>query len=107
MVLNQWNAAGGSDYDTVEIFVGGMQDDRYGSIQYYDCFGTPIYGDLEVILGSVVICSRQTKGGIGPYIEGNATLVDRCLNTVGSGNNAQTNGVYVYKVTGECSLGVQ
>lgn len=105
MVLNQLNAICGSSYDTVKIEAHGF-DDKYGYIKYYDCFGNQISGSLEVILGSVVFASRASKGGIAPDITGNATLVTSCEYDIGSGNNRQTNGIYVYRVNGECLFGV-
>lgn len=106
MVLNQLNAICGSSYDTVKIKATGFADDQYGYIKYYDCFGNQISGFLEVILGSVVFASRASKGGIEPNITGNATLVTSCKYDIGSGNNKQTNGIYVYRVNGECTFGV-
>lgn len=105
MVLNQLNAICGSSYDTVKIRAVGF-DDEDGYIKFYDCFGNQISGSLEVILGSVVFASRASKGGIGPDITGNATLVSSCEYDIGSGNNKQTNGIYVYRVNGECTFGV-
>lgn len=106
MVVNP-SVTEGSSYETTKISVHNMMD-NYGVIQYYDCFGNEIASgnDIEVILGSVVFASRASKGGIGPDITGNATLVTSCKYDIGSGNNKQTNGIYVYRVNGECTFGV-
>ena len=106
MVLNQLNAICGSSYDTVKIKARGFTDDELGYIKYYDCFGNQISEFVEVILGSVVFASRASKGGIAPDITGNATLINSCEYDVGSGNDRQTNGIYVYRVTGECTFAV-
>lgn len=103
MIVNPF-VTGRSSYETTKISVYNMMDDPHGTIQYYDCFGNEVASgnDIEVILGSVVYAVRNTIQGVSPDVQGSYELLE---NSGYITRDRKFLGVFIYRVTGECTFG--